>query len=364
MTQCTTTIPSSVASTVNKVHYPVDDIDRPVACSLVIRYGINNHRTREVAVGLAIPGHNYHGSDIPEDYCKVEVSTVVQGYKDDMLDIPGPEGIEKLRQAIKNFIHWPRRDVQLSEPPPSSQAPPLTQDLSAPADPLSNPPSSPPFNSPPSPPPSSQAPPLTQDSSAPADPLPNPPSSPIVAPIDPPSSSPPFNSPSSPPPKDPKQTREAPKRPKKKFPIPKLVFPFQQKKKTAGTTKFLAGIALSRTTRTLDLAEHDKLAEKPKVITVSIRKPTMDDYKNVPDKYMPERPLLKWGTLKKISAGVKRLHDWYMRASSFGIDTINVSIPPAAFVSGRQTVVITFEDMWLMMNLQRLDVQLVTVFAL
>jgi hypothetical protein len=95
VTQCTT-IPSSVASTANKVHYPVDDIDRPVACSLVIRYGINNHRTREVTVGLAIPGHKYHKSDILEDYCKVEVSTVVQGYEDDMLDIPGPEGIEKL----------------------------------------------------------------------------------------------------------------------------------------------------------------------------------------------------------------------------------------------------------------------------
>jgi hypothetical protein len=53
-----------------------------------------------------------------------------------------------------------------------------------------------------------------------------------------------------------------------------------------------------------------------------------------------------------------------MRASSVGIDTINVSIPPAALVSGRQMAVITFEDMWLMMNLQRLDVQLVTVFAL
>jgi hypothetical protein len=112
------------------------------------------------------------------------------------------------------------------------------------------------------------------------------------------------------------------------------------------------------------LAEHDKLAKKHKVITVNIRKPTMDDYKNVSDKYVPARPLLKWDTLKKISAGVKRLHDWYMRASSVGIDTINVSIPPAAFVSGRQMAVITFEDMWLMMNLQRLDVQLVTVFAL
>jgi hypothetical protein len=41
------------------------------------------------------------------------------------------------------------------------------------------------------------------------------------------------------------------------------------------------------------------------VITVSIRKPTMDDYKNILDKYMPRRPLLKWDTLKKIPAGVK-----------------------------------------------------------
>jgi hypothetical protein len=194
-----------------------------VACSLVIRYGINNHRTREVAVGLAIPGCKYHESDIPEDYCKVEVSTVIQGYEDDMLDIPGPEGIEKLEQAIKNFILWPRRDIQLSEPPPSSQAPPLTQDLSAPADPL-----------------------------------PNPPSSPIVAPVDPPSSPLAFNSPPSPPPKDPEQTREAPERPRKKLLVPKLVFPFEPKKKTAGTAKFLLGIAQSCTTRTLELAEHEK----------------------------------------------------------------------------------------------------------
>jgi hypothetical protein len=111
VTQCTTTILSSVASTANKVHYPVDDIDRPVACSLVIRYGINNHRTRKVAIGLVILGCKYHGSDIPEDYCKVEVSKVIQGYEDNMLDIPGPEGIEKLGQAIKNLILWPRRDV-------------------------------------------------------------------------------------------------------------------------------------------------------------------------------------------------------------------------------------------------------------
>ena len=107
VTQCSSSIPCSVASTANKVHYLVDDIVNPTPCSIVIRYGINNHRTREVATGKAIPGRKYHGDDIPEDYCRVEVSTVVQGYENEMLDIPGPEGIEKLGQAINNFILWP-----------------------------------------------------------------------------------------------------------------------------------------------------------------------------------------------------------------------------------------------------------------
>jgi hypothetical protein len=78
-----------------------------VACTLVIRYGINNHCTKKVGIGLAIPGRKFHGSDIPDDYCRVEVTTVVQGSKDDMLDIRGPEGIETLGQTIKNFILWP-----------------------------------------------------------------------------------------------------------------------------------------------------------------------------------------------------------------------------------------------------------------
>jgi hypothetical protein len=78
-----------------------------------------------------------------------------------------------------------------------------------------------------------------------------------------------------------------------------LVSPFEQKKKNVGTAKLLSGIAQSCTTRTLDLAEHEKLAKKPKVITISIRKPTMDDYKNVPDKYVSGRPLLKWDTLRR-----------------------------------------------------------------
>jgi len=60
-------VPRSIASTRGKVCYLVDEIDSPVPCSLVIRYGFNNNRTREVALGLVIPGRQFHGSEIPKD---------------------------------------------------------------------------------------------------------------------------------------------------------------------------------------------------------------------------------------------------------------------------------------------------------
>ena len=142
-----------------------------------------------------------------------------------------------------------------------------------------------------------------------------------------------------------------------------MVSPFEPKKKSAGTALFLSGIAKTRTSRKVDLTENEKSGKAP-VVPVKIRKPTWEDYIGVPKQYVPGKPLLEWDKLKKIPAGIKRLHDWYMRASSVGIDTINVSIPPHAFFSGRDKAIITFEDIWLMMNLQRLDVQLITVFAL
>ena len=335
-----TTIPSSVASTGNKVRYPVDDITRPVACTLVIRYGINNKRTKKVATGLAIPGRKFHGNDIPEEYCRVEVTTVVQGYEDDMLDIPGPEGIETLGQAIKNFILWPRRDVELLDWSNSSQAQP-------------SPPSQivVPIVHPSSPP---------QTSHAAPHPLSDPPSPhPHGGPPSPPHTSP-FRDPPSPQP-SPRPSK------KSKVSIPKLVSPFEKKKKsksTAGTARFLKGIGRSLTSDTVDLADLEESAKKAEAMAAKIKKPTKADYKNVPKKYVPGRPLLTFEKLRKVPANIKRLHDWYMRASSVGIDTISVNIPAHAFIGSNQKAVVTFEDMWLMMNLQRLDVQLVTIFAL
>jgi hypothetical protein len=99
-------------------------------------------------------------------------------------------------------------------------------------------------------------------------------------------------------------------------------------------------------------------------MAAKIKIPTKADYKNVPKQYVPARPLLILKKPRKVPPGIKRLHDWYMRASSVGIDAIGVHIPDQAFIGSDQKAFLAFEDMWLMMNLQKLDVQLVTLFAL
>ena len=68
-----------------------------------------------------------------------------------------------------------------------------------------------------------------------------------------------------------------------------------------------------------------------------------------------QKRLLTLEKLRKVPAGLKRLHDWYMHASSVGIDAI---------IGSDQKAFLAFEDMWLMVNLQKLDVHLVTLFAL
>jgi hypothetical protein len=104
----------------NKVCYLVDDITRPVPCSLVIRYGISNIRIRKVAIGLAIPEHHFHGR---KNYRRVLHGRSVdnyQRYEDNMLDIPNLEDIETLGQVMKKIIIWSRRNVQLCVPQSSS----------------------------------------------------------------------------------------------------------------------------------------------------------------------------------------------------------------------------------------------------
>jgi hypothetical protein len=160
-----------------------------------------------------------------------------------------------------------------------------------------------------------------------------------------------------------KPKKKTPTPPKKRKVVPKLVSSHRPKTKTAGTILFMSGIARTRTSRVVDCAESEKSA-KPSLKTIQIRKPTKEDYENVPDTYVLGRPLLTWEKLNQIPSLIKRLHDWYMRAASVGIDALSVCIPPRAFMNGRSRAMVTLEDMHLMMNIKRLDVQLITVWVL
>jgi hypothetical protein len=53
-----------------------------------------------------------------------------------------------------------------------------------------------------------------------------------------------------------------------------------------------------------------------------------------------------------------------MQASLVGIDTISVLILGNYFNGLSDKVFIALEDMWFMMNLKRLDIQIVMVFSL
>ena len=87
---------------------------------------------------------------------------------------------------------------------------------------------------------------------------------------------------------------------------------FEKKKSkatAAGTARFLKGIGQDLTSRTVELAEHEESAEKAKAMAAKIKIPSKADFKNVPKQYVSGRPLLPFVKLKKVSAGIKRLHD-------------------------------------------------------
>jgi hypothetical protein len=96
----------------------------------------------------------------------------------------------------------------------------------------------------------------------------------------------------------------------------------------------MSRIGWKHTIEVHDLSKLTKAAKLvPKVIPCTIKVPTKQDYKNIPKKFVVGRPLLKWEKLLKLPTNIKRLHDWYMRASSIGIDTISICIPQKAFLS-------------------------------
>ncbi|XP_021311144.1 uncharacterized protein LOC110433410 isoform X3 [Sorghum bicolor] len=348
-------VPSSIGSTTNK-HHAVDDIVQPSACSLVISYDITNVRTIKVATGFAIPGREFHGSPIPNDYARVEVLTVVEGHEDDLLDIPTTEGIEKLGQAINNFILWPRRDIRLDNPVPPIPTSILDERG------FSHACSSPPLQNHPS---SIDAAILTPNPSFIKD-IPSQNTLPAPEPNQPQSfslnlTSDPLSGPLTPLPTENsalpsrKDASSVPMGAEGKVAsVPSMVLDCSDKQSPLIMKKWLNGA-----TRRPVIEQAASTSKKTK------QKPTKNDYENFPKKYVPGRPLLQLNDLNCASHWMKRLHGWYMRASSVEINTFNVVVPPAlTFVAYPFKIPLDFEDIWYMFRLDKLELQLMRMWCL
>jgi hypothetical protein len=97
--------------------YPVDDITGNTPCRLHIPIDRVGNKTKEVAIGVVIPGHVFHNNLIPAEYAKVLVREITDmACTDYPLDHVTPEGIKELGEDINQFILWNRHEIVLDGP--------------------------------------------------------------------------------------------------------------------------------------------------------------------------------------------------------------------------------------------------------
>jgi hypothetical protein len=94
--------------------YPIDDITGDTPCRLHIPIGRVGNKTKEVAIGVTMPGHVFHNNPIPTEYAKVLVCEITDmACIDYPLDHVMPEGIKELGEAVNQFILWNWHEIIL-----------------------------------------------------------------------------------------------------------------------------------------------------------------------------------------------------------------------------------------------------------
>jgi hypothetical protein len=85
---------------------------------------------------------------------------------------------------------------------------------------------------------------------------------------------------------------------------------------------------------------------------------------HIPEKFIFGKPFLMTAQLSKRPFPLRRLHNWYMTASSLGVTNITFEIPRNVFYSGARIGSIDFKDMWFMFHQKWLDMNLSAIFCL
>jgi hypothetical protein len=97
--------------------YPVNDIMGDTPCRLHIPFGGVGNKTKEVTIGVAMPGRVFHNNHILVEYAKVLVREITDMVCIDYpLDHVMPDGIKKLGEVVNQFILWNRCQIVLDGP--------------------------------------------------------------------------------------------------------------------------------------------------------------------------------------------------------------------------------------------------------
>jgi hypothetical protein len=83
---------------------------------------------------------------------------------------------------------------------------------------------------------------------------------------------------------------------------------------------------------------------------------------HVPEMFVFGKPFFTSTQLSKRHFPLRRLHNWYITASSLVVMNITFEIPKNAFYSGARIGSIDFEDLWFMFHQKWLDANLLVVF--
>jgi hypothetical protein len=85
--------------------YPIDDITGDIPYRLHILLDRVGNKTKEVTIGVAMPGRVFHNNSIPAEYAKVLVREITNmSYIDYLLDHVMLKGVKELGDAVNQFI--------------------------------------------------------------------------------------------------------------------------------------------------------------------------------------------------------------------------------------------------------------------
>jgi hypothetical protein len=131
--------PLGVTSSQASTAHDITDVDRirvPTSCTLLVPMGRGTKVVMaQAAMGVAHPpGGVWHCRPIPEDFTRVEVHTVKPNFMTWEIEHPTPEGLVQLGEVMNQFILWHKKDIAVHEQAGDNRTPNLTHSSPTPSE--------------------------------------------------------------------------------------------------------------------------------------------------------------------------------------------------------------------------------------